>query len=244
MRITESRIRRIIREELLREVAGGGDVDERFASLTNFSSELSATMAAKVRPLVYHMRALVEDEEIADGELAVEGIVRFQRIKEIAGRMPGGKPFTSSHFWQNLDEDLRKLRLDRVRETVAAARRRRRDQSGYWDAKRLTNYWAAAQAFGALTVPATNPETYPEWDEGVMPSEIIEKSVSFAKAMRDLESDPNDLEILETLRDGSGTIAKFLGDPELEDYHEQIIDLVAGDPNDVLQAIELASNFV
>jgi len=241
MRIDERRIKQIIREELLREMSGDSEVDASFASLTNPNSDLSTRHARSAELVIERMREVVSRDKIRDGDLALEGITRYKRIKEIAGKEPGGRPYNPYSFLPHLHDYLWSAGLKNIGDNIYEVHRADPPpKPTAWIKENLANFRAAEDAFSMLGGAMWYDG--PEWDEGGIASYTIDNAVKFARAMRNLDDNQRELDLLMTLRSGPETLTKFFKDPDFEDYHEQIIALIAGGLEDCLQAIELVSS--
>jgi hypothetical protein len=110
MRIKESRIRRIIREELIREMSGDRNVDELFADLVNTNPEWSRDAVDYLPQVIELVKRDAGRIEYVEADDAVEGITRFQRIVKIASglrRTPGKDHYRIGLFRFILDQELR-----------------------------------------------------------------------------------------------------------------------------------------
>jgi hypothetical protein len=236
MRITESRIRRIIREELIREMSGSGRVDELFANLVNTNPERSRNAAEylpQVIELVKRDAGRVED--------AVEGVTRLQRIMEIASglpRTPGKDHYRVGLFRFILDQELRKLGLLGIIDFIEQSRRE--ESLRDWQNSKIPHLIDAMKHFVALQ--SHTLRAVEEWNGDYRSTPVIMVSADFAYLMRQLDKHPDELELATTYRNGVETLVNFFKNPEYEDYHEQVARLVGGDLEDSAQAIELVSS--
>jgi hypothetical protein len=235
MRISEDRVRRIIREELLREAMGGGDVDERSASLTNVNSKNRAMAAEDVQPLIDRAREKTWIDE-ARHELALEGLIRFQQINEISGRMSSADPFWRNGFWYSLDKNLATAGAREIQKTIAERRPKQQVWAG-WEDSWIESFEHARFMFNQL-----NESVMVHLQSGG--GSPMMSAMYFARAMRELDANPEPLDKLEALRAATKDLTRFFSDPSFEDYHEQVIDLLVSDPEGVLQAAELASSMI
>jgi hypothetical protein len=242
MRIKESRIRRIIREELIREMSGDRNVDELFADLVNTNPEWSRDAVdylPQVIELVKRDAGRIEYVEAAD---AVEGITRFQRIVKIASglrRTPGKDHYRIGLFRFILDQELRKLGLLGIVDFIEQSNQH--ESLREWQNSKIPNLIDAIGHFVYLKSHASR--AVEQWED-FRSSPVIMASEEFAHMMRQLDAHPDELELATTYRNGVETLISFFKNPEYEDYHEQVARLVGNSLDDSAQAIELVRSLM
>ena len=236
MRINESTIRRIIKEEahraLLENVADNNDdeVIRDFATLLALHYREEVFEPKKRHDPLANLNMIKGSQDAIAARGAARMIKLLDAVDEARGKIKGER-FSILDFFRPLFSELRAAYRYDVVEALSSS-----------DCGMLWRGYSGTPHFGEALFAASTLHVYvsrPPYDP-----RMLRFAREFEKAMRDLEAHSEELTKVMQLREATPKLVRFFKDPSTKDYREKIIELLCGDLDSVLQAAELAEALI
>lgn len=242
MRITESTIRRIIKEEahraLLENVADNNDdeVIRDFATMLAPAWEdifLKDDVAAMAITR-YNLGVLKGSQDTSVARGATLMIKLLDAVDDARGKIKGDRDLAITSFYMIFYRELKAAGLEDIDESWEKALIKNRSHWRGWEYVPHISK-AVGKARGLVELSRRAPLRSVTASPG-----LLSYAHEFEKAMRGLAAHPEELTKVMQLREATPKFVRFFKDPSTEDYREKIIELLCGDLDSVLQAAELA----